>query len=136
MAKEKRKSRKKLTKTVDITKPILPIDITKFGTDDDPCFGKLHDLTDDACKRCGDSTLCSIVLNQNTLKLRANEENNGRFKDLELAKSEPDNKEIIKFIKAKLKKGTVSVLLVKKLVQEFGISKETAKELVKKQKSK
>lgn len=139
MAKEKRKSRKELTKKIDITQPILPIDITKFGTEDDPCFGKLHDLTEDACKRCGDSTICSIVMNQDTKRLREEEESNNRFKDLEIdapVKPVPQftKKEINKFIKGKLKEGTIRLVLVKKLVTKFGITKEEAKELIKNQK--
>lgn len=139
MAKEKRKARKKLSKTVDITKPITPMDITKFGTEDDPCFGKLHDLTEDACKRCGDSTLCSIAFNQGTLRLREQEESKGRFKDLEIdapKKTKEDTKEINKFIKKKLKDGTVSLVLARLLVSKFKITKVRAKELIQIQKMK
>lgn len=132
MAKKERKSRKKLSKKTDMTKPILPMDILKFGTDEDPCFGKLHDLTEDACKRCGDSSLCSIVLNQDTKKLRAKEEKDGRFKDIELSAPAPTEKDIKKFIKAKLEKGTITVLIKKQVIKKFGISKEEASKLIKK----
>jgi hypothetical protein len=137
--KERREARKKLSKKVDITQPILPIDITKFGTEEDPCFGKLHDLTEDACKRCGDSTICSIVMNQDTKKLRATEETEGRFKDLEIdgpVKPVPQftKKEINKYIKSSLAKGTIRLVLVKNLNKKFGIEKQEAKELINKQK--
>lgn len=133
----KRESRKKLSKKVDITKPVLPIDITKFGTEEDPCFGKLHDLTQDECKRCGDSSLCSIVQNQDTLKLRAKEEKDGRFKDLELdaPKKEIDMKEVKKFIKKKLDSGTISVMVKKQAIKKFGITKEDATKIIKKLKN-
>ena len=131
MAKDKRESRKKLAKKVDMSKPIMPIDITKFGTDDDPCFGKLHDLTEDACKRCGDSSICSIVMNQDTLKLRANEEKNGRFKDLELAgikKSDP--KEIKSYIKKLQDKGTMRLMIRKKVMSKFGLDRDEVNKLI------
>lgn len=134
MAKKERKSRKKISKKVDITKPILPIDILKFGTDEDPCFGKLHDLTEDACKRCGDSTLCAIVCDQVTKGLRQEAESNNRFKDLEIDKPNVDEKEIKKFIKTKLKEGTISLVITKKVVQKYKLTKEEAKKLVRKYK--
>jgi hypothetical protein len=127
-----RKARKKLTKKVDITKPIMPFDIDKFGTEEDPCFGKLHDLTADECKRCGDCTICQIVYNQGTLIDRAKEESNGRFKDLELGESKPDKKAIKKFIKSKLKDKVLSIKIKKQVVTKFGITKEEASKLIKK----
>lgn len=131
MAKKERKSRKKLSKTTDMSKPIIPMDILKFGTDDDPCFGKLFDLTEDACKRCGDSSLCSIVQNQDTKKLRAEQEEKGRFKDLEL-KPAPDMKEIKKFILKKIKAGTLNIKIKKLVISRFGLSKDEVNKLIKK----
>jgi len=124
MAKDKRESRKKLSKKVDMSKPIMPIDITKFGTDEDPCFGKLHDLTEDACKRCGDSSICSIVMNQDTLKLRAAEEKDNRFKDLELGAAKPSDKEIKNFIKKLIDKGNMRLMIRKKVMTKFGLSRD------------
>lgn len=129
-----RKSRDKVRKKVDITKPLQPIDILKFGTDDDPCFGKYHDLTEDECKRCGDSSICSIVCNQVTIGLREEQESTKRFKDLELVKGKDDNKEIKKFIKDKTKKGVSALKITKQLVSKFSLDKSDAKKLVKKYK--
>lgn len=127
-----RKARKKLSKKVDITRPIQSFDIDKLGTDEDPCFGKLHDLTADECKRCGDCTICQIVFNQGTLLDRAKEEKEGRFKDLELGEGKPDKKTIKKYIKAKLKDKVLSVKIKKQVVSKFGITKEEASKLIKK----
>lgn len=130
MAKDKRESRKKISKKVDMSKPLMPIDITKFGTDDDPCFGKLHDLTQDECKRCGDSSLCSIVMNQDTLKLRAAEEKGNRFKDLELGAAKPSDKEIKTFIKKLLDKGTMRLKIRSKVIAKFGLSRDEVNKLI------
>lgn len=131
MAKD-RKARKKASKQLDTTKPLMPIDILAFGTEDDPCFGKHHDMNDDTCKRCGDSSICQIASNQTTELLRAEQEKGNRFKDLELTQTTPDKKAIKKVIKAKLKKGTISLLIQKQIMKDFKLDKETAKKLIKK----
>lgn len=129
MAKAKRKPRKKAVKKVDMTKPLLPIDISKFGGEDDPCFGKLWDLTEDACKRCGDNTICGILFNQKTLKLRDKEESSNRYKDLELGNNNEIHKTIKKFVKEKKKEGMIKLKVIKKLVSKFNLSRDKAKEL-------
>lgn len=98
-----------------------------MGTDDDPCFGKLHDLSADECRRCGDSTLCSIVFNQITEAMRKKEEKNGRFKDLELV----SNDKAKQFIKKKLDKGVNSLRITKLIMSKFTMDKASAKELIK-----
>lgn len=128
--KEKRKSRKKIVKKVDITKPLSPIDITKFGSDDDPCFGKLWDLTEDECKVCGDCTLCGIVYNQTTIKLREEEESNSRFKDLELDQSDP--KEVKDYLKKLKGKGKSKLYAKRKALAKFNIDKAELRKIIKK----
>jgi len=128
MAKDKRESRKKLSKQVDITKPITPLELTKLGTDDDPCFGKHYDLTADECKRCGDCNLCSIVFNSKTEKLRGKEEKNNRFKDLELHQKETKEYRLITRL---LEKNVPSIRIVKRLVKDFNMDKDQAKKLLK-----
>lgn len=130
----KQKARKKLSKKVDLTVPLAPIDVEAFGTDDDPCFGKLHDMTQDECKRCGDNSICQIVFNQATEKLRANEEKTSRFKDLELNKK-PD-RDIGKFIKSRLEKGLPTLSITKQVIKKFSLNKDEAKSLVKTEKIK
>jgi hypothetical protein len=123
----KRKSRSKANKKVDITKPLAPIDITKFGTDEDPCFGKLFDLTEDECRRCGDQAICQIVFNQKTEKLRGKEESNSRFKDLELNTIEAEN-----FIRSKKESGKSKKFVTRRTVKKFNLSEPEVKKLVKK----
>lgn len=123
---KKRKPRKDIVKKVDMLKPLNKIDILKFGTDDDPCFGKHFDLMEDACRRCGDSTLCQIVTNQKTVKLREEVESENRFKDLEL-----DDDKAITLIK-KLKKRKLENEAIKiKLKRRFGFDDKKCNALLK-----
>ena len=75
-----RKPRKE-TPNLDFSKPI---DITIFGSENDPCFGKLHDDTDSACKQCGDSELCAIIKSQYQHLLRGKIEKKQPFIDKEM----------------------------------------------------
>jgi len=76
-----------------------PLDIEKFGSDDDPCFGKLYNLGTDECKRCGDSEICGIVFAQKMNKDRTAIEKKTRFKDMELTKDRDDIKVYVKKLK-------------------------------------
>lgn len=76
----KRKPRNKMSKTVDILKPIT---LDMLGTDDDPCFGKYNDPKTPECSRCGDCEICQIVMAQNLMIKRKEVEAAGSFKDLE-----------------------------------------------------
>lgn len=77
----KRKRRNKIDKTkIDIMKPI---DITVFGSADDPCFGKLYSPMAKECNMCGDSEICAIVTSQKSKALREKVETKHAFKDLE-----------------------------------------------------
>lgn len=77
---DNRKPRKE-TPNVEFLKPI---DITQFGTENDPCFGKLYDVTANECKQCGDCQLCAIVFSQTQHLLRGVQEKNGSFIDQEM----------------------------------------------------
>lgn len=79
---EKRKKRNKIDKSkVDMMKPIVDIGI--FGSENDPCFGKLFSLDANECQRCGDNEICAIVTAQKNKVRRENVESKGSFKDLE-----------------------------------------------------
>jgi hypothetical protein len=79
----KRKPRNKMSKKVDLTKPVT---IEQLGTKDDPCFGKHYSITAPECQRCGDSELCSIVKAQKNHLKREKIEQQNNFKDLEKPK--------------------------------------------------
>lgn len=98
-----RESRRDLIKQdIDLLKPI---DILKLGTDEDPCFGKLHDLKAPECKRCGDSEFCSIIMAQN-LHLKRDKLNKSKdFLDLEEAKIVKDMDKVKLFIQSLYNRG-------------------------------
>jgi hypothetical protein len=62
---------------------LRPFDITKYGSEDDPCFGKEYDLNADECTICGDLELCAIAFAQNQSRVRIQLESENKFKDLE-----------------------------------------------------
>lgn len=128
MAKKKRKPREE-TENIDF---LQPIDIKKVGSNDDPCFGKLYDLSAEECKRCGDSELCAVVFSQTTAKkIRKKEEKNNRFKDIEL--DEPkENQALKKWVKEKMDEGLTRSQIIKKARLTFGSTRDEIKALHKK----
>lgn len=130
MAKRKAKEKSSL-KPDDF---LEPIDITQFGTDNDPCFGKLYNLAEPECKRCGDSALCVIVFGQNLNVKRAEIESNNRFKDLEKPDEEdkPINKSLMNWVKDKLSEGLSRSEIIKKAKNTFGSTRDEIKDIIKK----
>ena len=80
---EKRKSRKKISKSESKDSLLVPFDVTKLGSNEDPCFGKLFLPTDPTCKICGDAEFCSIVMMQAVNIKRLKVEAKASYKDLE-----------------------------------------------------
>lgn len=60
-----------------------PIDITIFGSENDPCFGRLNEPSNSVCQRCGDSEICAIVQNQKLHATREKQSKTTKFKDEE-----------------------------------------------------
>ena len=120
----KRDSRDNIDKTnVDLLKPI---DILSLGSEDDPCFGKLHDLKAPECKNCGDSEFCAIVKAQGLHKERLVIETEQRFKDIEEAEEEMikrkrDAKEKIEEYR---KENIPRMKTIIRVAKEFNLSKE------------
>jgi len=121
----KRKSRSIITEKAG---PIIPpFDITKFGSEEDPCFGKHNDPKAQECQICGDFEFCQIVTAENQRKIRAKKEQETEFKDL---KETPDLQKIRQFMSKKLQ--TYSKPRVIRLaIKKFDISKTKAKTLIK-----
>jgi hypothetical protein len=63
---------------------LKPFDVSKFGSEDDPCFGKLYDLEEEECQYCGDHEFCGIAFTQRLKKLRQNQEKQIPMKDREI----------------------------------------------------
>jgi len=106
-----------------------PLDILNFGSDNDPCFGKLHDLSAKECKVCGDSEFCAIVKAQNLHKERKVIESNQRFKDIEEQENDSIKieKEIGKEITTLSKKGYKRLKTIITLSKKYNIPKERIK---------
>ena len=98
---DKREIRNKIDNSIDILKPL---NILSLGSDEDPCFGKLHDLKAAECKMCGDSDFCAIVMSQNLHRDRLKFETNQKMKDLDEAedimveKKKNAKKDILKYL--------------------------------------
>jgi len=124
-----REARNTISETgVDLLKPISS-DIFKLGSSEDPCFGKLHDLTDSICRRCGDNELCQAVMGQKLHNERSAVEKKQAFKDLEQPYEKPKsaNHEMRIWMKKKIAKKLNSDLTIKRAVKRYGVTKEVAK---------
>lgn len=112
---------------------LVPIDITKFGTGEDPCFGKHHDLTAEECQRCGDQELCQVIKAQVLSVTRKKLEKKHTFKDTqEISLRQPNPSELRLYIKWILKKKKrVSLNKLSTLVsKKFDISLNQAEEFI------
>ena len=79
-----------------------------YGSESDPCFGKLFSLEAPECQLCGDRVLCQAQFNQRQLLLKT--------QDLE--------PEILDWVSLKLKRKTSEKLIVKLGTKKFDVSKE------------
>ena len=128
MAKGKRKTRTQSNNKLDL---LVPLDVLSLGSDDDPCFGKYHDLLAPECKECGDSEFCMIVKAQGLHKERLDIENKQRFKDIEeadedLVSKRVEAKQIIKEYKEKGFKRLKTILIISK---KMGLPKNIIKQI-------
>lgn len=126
MAKSKKKE-----ETIDLSKPI---DLSKIGTPDDPCFGTQYDPRDKDCKICGDIEICAIAQMQNNKLQRELLAKEKDFKDLDEAKflNEKDAKEAKRLIEKYKSKGYSKARIRLKLSRELNIDSERLGEIIKK----
>lgn len=118
-AKKNRQARNKIKKdTIDYFKPL---NITDFGTEKDPCFGKLYDVKADECGRCGDSEICLIVMGQNMNKKRLILEKEKPYLDIEpILEEEKDGQIMVpRLIRNYLKKGYSKKKIKKLILKKF-----------------
>ena len=102
---------------------LKPFDVTKFGSDEDPCFGKLYDLNADECQICGDIEVCSIAFAQGQLRVRTQLEAESKFKDLEEINMVAEGK-VRDFIQAKRMAGWGDTKIKIKIRSKFNLTKE------------
>lgn len=108
----------------DILSPITHIE--SLGSDKDPCFGKLYDLTTTECKMCGDSELCAICFAQKMNKTRSEIEEESRFKDLEKL---IDIKGVKKYMRMLIRKETSRKEIISKSMEKFELTKKDARSI-------
>lgn len=113
--------------------PLEPImDVTKFGTNQDPCFGQSYDLSTKECKLCGDSELCAIKMAQTLKVTRKQLEEKNNYKDLDILE---DIKGIKKYMRGLIRKGLDRKEIISKTVDKFETPKKTIRKIYKELKS-
>lgn len=133
MAKKKKDKLKEVRKELETGDIFEPIDITKLGSGNDPCFGKNYDLSTKECKMCGDSELCCIKFTALMGKTRKELEAETKFKDLEpLVDIEGCKKYYRKLVREKLGKKEI----LDKLQSKFELSLKEARDIYRKFNSK
>lgn len=103
-----------------------PLDFTKIGSSDDPCFGKEYDLTTEECRLCGDSELCCAVFAANLGKTRDKLEKENKYKDLEVL---IDKTSVFKYIKSSKKKGLTKKEILVSVRDKFEVTKDESRML-------
>ena len=108
--------------------PLKPVDLTKLGSNQDPCFGKCYDLSTKECKLCGDSELCAIKMAQ-VLKITRKElEEKNNYKDIDVLE---DIKGIKKYIRSMKRKGLKRKEIITKASEKFEVPIESIKNIYK-----
>ncbi len=105
---------------------LRPFDVAKFGSEDDPCFGKLYSLSEEACLVCGDHEICAIVFANLAHTKRVENEKANPTLDLEIDKLELA-KDIRGLNKVLVGKGFGRILRFRRLRQRFRINDEQIK---------
>lgn len=108
--------------------PLKPIDITKLGSNQDPCFGKGYDLSTRECKLCGDSELCAIKMAQALRITRKELEEKNNYKDLDVLE---DTKGIKKHLRSLKRKGLKRKEIFEKTSEKFEVPIDMVKKIYK-----
>lgn len=106
--------------------PLEPINFKSIGSKNDPCFGKLYDLTTQECKICGDSELCCSVFARNQGKTRKELEKENSFKDIETL---IDKTAVRKTIRYMVRKGKAKKEILEAIQSKYETSREDARAL-------
>ena len=103
---------------------LTPFDVTKLGSDDDPCFGKLYDLSAPECRECGDIELCAVKLSQAQRVKTMEIESTKAFRDI----TETDLQSAIAYVKTLIERGTHRLVAITKSAKRFNIEKTKLKQ--------
>lgn len=111
-----------------------PLDITKFGSDEDPCFGTMYDLNVAECKVCGDAEFCAIKFNRELSGTRKKLEKKNKYKDITTSQVDEGDKldkatikKVKRFMNRKIEKGSKPIKIRKLAMDKYGITKDEAK---------
>jgi len=106
---------------------LIPFDVAKFGSEDDPCFGKLYSLTEPECLHCGDNEFCGTVFANDANRKRIAQENKGTALDMEIdtLELEQDIKDYAEMLDDK---GIVGLLKKVRLRQRFRLTDDKLKQ--------
>ena len=126
MATTKRKERDSKVPDKVFLEPIP--DITIFGSDDDPCFGKLYSLAAPECRICGDIELCAIAFAQSMRTTRKEMETASHYKDLDVL---IDTKGIKKYIRTQKRNGDDKKSIIQKVMRKYEVTRDDARVLYK-----
>ena len=133
MVKRKKDKLKNVREELENGDILEPMDISKLGTNGDPCFGKHYDLSTKECKMCGDSELCCIKFTDLMGKTRKELEAETQYKDLEpLIDMAGCKKYYRKLVRDRLGKREI----LDKLQSRFELSRKEARDLYRKFNSK
>lgn len=105
-----------------------PLDVLRYGSEDDPCFGKLYEPMNEVCRLCGDIELCGIAFSGNLKKNRENLEKEKSFLDLEEIGT---NEKVLEFMKKRLQKGKLRNDILRITKKRFKITTQEFDELFK-----
>jgi hypothetical protein len=108
---------------------LTPFDVTKFGSEDDPCFGKLYSLSAIECTNCGDIEFCAVAFAQKQHLARAQAEKSQEILLTQVAEMEL-NKSIKAYINKKLLSGISKTRLVIIAAKKFNKTKAEINKLI------
>jgi hypothetical protein len=108
---------------------IFPFDVTKFGSEEDPCFGKLYDLTEPECQACGDHELCGISFMAKLKQKRIAYESDTPVKDLKIDNLEL-GKEVKDFYRVKITQGFTDRRIKSMINKKFHIHQTKIEEIM------
>lgn len=117
---------KKARKELESGDILKPLDISKLGTGNDPCFGKSYDLSTKECKMCGDSELCCIKFTALMGKTRKELEAETKFKDLEPL---IDMEGCRKYYRRLVREGLGKKDILDKLQSKYELSRQEVRDL-------
>lgn len=131
-AKETRVAKKKATKSYKDSGPFDAVNFEDIGSNNDPCFGRLYDLSQPECRQCGDSEFCCTIFANKVGKTRAEIEKETKFKDLNVL---VDKKAVNKTIRYMKRKEASKKEILEKIREKYELTVEESRQLYKEYKN-